>query len=491
MNRDATRGNRRVETRRAAEPPPGAALELGGYPGAEARTLDPPQRLLLRGRRGTCDSSSLRTARARPRVRDRSPPRGAEPGPASASTSARDDRDRRRRTTPTSNSSSVTSRIPRARSLDGPFDVIVLSDTVGSLEDCQRHLRTTCTRCVTARHRVVISYYSRLWGPVLSRRVIGQKMPQTEQNWLAARDIAGLLRLADFEVVRLRVAAARAEAGRRPRRLRQPLLGTLPGIRRLCLRNYVVARSTRSQTRRRSVGAVVIPCRNEAGNIAPAIDRLPRFCDDIEFIFVEGHSQRRHASTEIERVDRRSTRARHQAGASGRQGQGGRGTQGLRRRSRRRADDPRRRPHRRRPRTCRKFYEAIASGKGELVMGTRLVYPMEQEAMRALNIARQQGLLAAVHVAPQPAHHRHALRHEGDLSAGTTTDQARARLLRRVRPVRRLRPHLRRGQAEPQDRRGPGALRRPHVRQTQISRFRHGVLLPRMVVFAFRKLKAI
>src|SRR5690606_4490001 len=33
-----------------------------------------------------------------------------------------------------------------------------------------------------------------------------------------------------------------------------------------------------------------------------------------------------------------------------------------------------------------KFYNAIASGKGEFINGTRLVYPMENEAMRSLNL---------------------------------------------------------------------------------------------------------
>src|SRR3546814_14577648 len=32
-------------------------------------------------------------------------------------------------------------------------------------------------------------------------------------------------------------------------------------------------------------------CRNEKGNIEPAIRRMPRFAEDIEVIYVEGHSQ--------------------------------------------------------------------------------------------------------------------------------------------------------------------------------------------------------
>jgi hypothetical protein len=38
------------------------------------------------------------------------------------------------------------------------------------------------------------------------------------------------------------------------------------------------------------------------------------------------------------------------------------------------------------PEDLPKFFEAIASGKGEYINGTRLVYPMEKEAMRTLNL---------------------------------------------------------------------------------------------------------
>ena len=37
------------------------------------------------------------------------------------------------------------------------------------------------------------------------------------------------------------------------------------------------------------------------------------------------------------------------------------------------------------PKDLPRFYEALVSGKGELINGVRLVYSMEQEAMRTLN----------------------------------------------------------------------------------------------------------
>ncbi len=36
---------------------------------------------------------------------------------------------------------------------------------------------------------------------------------------------------------------------------------------------------------------VVVPARNERGNIEAAVQRIPRFTEELEIIFVEGHSQ--------------------------------------------------------------------------------------------------------------------------------------------------------------------------------------------------------
>jgi SAM-dependent methyltransferase len=149
--------------------------------------------------------------------------------------------------------------------LGGPFDVIVLSDAIGYLEDCQTTfaaLQPLCHRDT----RVVISYFSQTWRPVLKvAEKAGAKMPQPAQNWLSPHDIDNLLRLVDFEPIswewRLLL----------PRRLRgigpfvNRYLGTLPGVRRLSLRHYVVARSLRHVSPERPSASVIIPCRNEAG----------------------------------------------------------------------------------------------------------------------------------------------------------------------------------------------------------------------------------
>jgi hypothetical protein len=176
------------------------------------------------------------------------------------------------------------------RSLPGPFDVILITDTLGALDDCQRlfeNLHELCTR----ESRVIIAYFSHLWHPALKlAEIVGLRLPQPEQNVLAPADVQALVMLADFEAVkseaRLLAPIKMLGAGRLINRFVAPL----PLIRNLCLRHYTVVRSRRHAEAVASV-TIVIPARNERGNIEPAIRRMPRFADDMEIIFVEGHSK--------------------------------------------------------------------------------------------------------------------------------------------------------------------------------------------------------
>jgi len=373
-------------------------------------------------------------------------------------------------------------------SLTGPFDVIVLSDTIGTLEDCQATFERLHGLC-TPDTRLVVAYYSRLWEPVLRvGELIGQKMPILQQNWLSTGDIANLLRLADFDVIK------REWRQLLPKRLLG--LGTLvnsyiapwPVIRRACLRNYVVARSMKALTRRALSATVLIPCRNERGNIEAAVTRLPRFCDDIELLFVEGHS-RDGTLEEIRRVmaahPDRDIKVLRQNGT----GKGDAVRTGF---AAARGDVlmildadltmP--------PEWMPKFYEALVSGKGEFINGTRLAYPMENEAMQLLNhIAnrvfswlftwllnqRFTDTLCGTKVLTRKHYLSIAANrgYFGDFDPFGDFDLifGAAKLNLKVIEV-------------------PVAYASRTYGKTQISRFRHGWLLLRMVAFAFRKLKA-
>jgi SAM-dependent methyltransferase len=267
--------------------------------------------------------------------------------------------------------------------LGGPFDVIVLSDVLGSLEDCQAALDRLHSIC-TAETRVILTYFNQLWRPLLALgEMVGQRMPHPPQNWLSLPDLAGMLDLANFEVIRSEtrqiVPFGFLGVGIACNRFIAPL----PLIRRLGLRRYVVARSRVAERRRPTSCSVVIPCRNERGNIAAAVERLPDFCPDVEIIFVEGHS----ADGTLDECHR--VKAAHPGRDIKVAVQEGKG----------KGDAVRKGFAMARgevlmildadltvaPEDMGKFFDIIADGKGEFVNGTRLVYPMTSGAMRFLN----------------------------------------------------------------------------------------------------------
>ena len=377
--------------------------------------------------------------------------------------------------------------------IEGPFSHILLSGTIGFLDDIEETLRLL-RRVATPKTRIIVSYHSRAWEPILwAAEKLGMRMPQGQQNWLSTSDIVNLLDLAGWEPVR------REWRQLIPKRLFG--LGTLvnryvaplPGIRRLCVRNYVVARpqptveAVTVDGKPASV-TILIPCRNERGNIENAIRRLPRFAPDIEVIYVEGNSQD-NTFDECLRVRDAypdwDIKVMKQPG----KGKGDAVRAGF---AVARGDIliildadltvP--------PETMGKFYQAMVSGRGEFVNGTRLVYPMAPEAMRFLNFLANRAFarifsfllnqrftdtLCGTKVLWREDYetivaNRHYF---GDFDPFGDFDLIFGAAKQNLKIVEVPVRYADRSYGE-----------------TQISRFTHGWLLARMVVFAWKKLKA-
>ena len=130
--------------------------------------------------------------------------------------------------------------------------------------------------------------------------------------------------------------------------------------------------------------SVIVPTRNEAGNIAQIFARAPEMGRGTELIFVEGHSQDNTyevISQAITDHPERRCRLLQQTGV----GKGDAVRLGFERANGdilMILDADLTVP----PEDLPRFYEALRSGKGELVNGVRLVYPMEKQAMRFLNL---------------------------------------------------------------------------------------------------------
>jgi SAM-dependent methyltransferase len=375
------------------------------------------------------------------------------------------------------------------RSLPGPFDAIVVVDALGSLDDCQTMFESLHTLC-TRETRLVIGHFSHLWYPALKlSEAAGLKMPQPPQNVLAPADVRALAALADFDTVKNETRVLWPMRLLGLGRFINRFLAPFPLIRQLCLRHYTVCRSLRPPAPDVRSATIVIPARNERGNIEAAVKRIPRFADALEIIFVEGHSQD-GTWEEIERVVAAypgyDIKAMRQPGT-------GKGDAVFAAFAVARGDVliildadltvP--------PEQLPKFWDAIRSGKAEFVNGSRLVYPMDEEAMRFLNLVANKVF---------------SLLFTWLLSQRFTDTLCGTKAMYRSDYARLAAGRGYFGNFDPfgdfdlifgASKLGLKAVEVPiryasrSYGETQISRFRHGFMLLRMVLFAFMRIKAM
>ena len=279
-----------------------------------------------------------------------------------------------------------------AERLDAPalagrtFDYVVLSDVVGQLFDVWaafRALRRVCN----PHTRVVVTYYNFVWEPVLRLgEKLGRKMPVAPQNWLGMQDLRNLLELNHFEVVRSGVAQLLPVQVPLAAPLVNRYLATLPGLRAFALTQYFVCKLSNGGgpvPSRDFSCSVVVPCKNERGNIDDVVSRTPEMGKGTEIIFVDGNSDDGTVEA-IERhvaAGRRNLKLIHQGDGKGKGDAVRKGFAAATGDVLFILDADLTVP----PEELPKFYAAIAEGRGEFINGSRLVYPMEGEAMRFLN----------------------------------------------------------------------------------------------------------
>lgn len=370
--------------------------------------------------------------------------------------------------------------------VEGPFDIIIFSDTLNDLWDVQAALAEV-RRLSLPSTRLIINFYSGLWQlPLALAQAVDAASPMLPQNWLTPEDARNMLRLAGFEAIRSwqEILWPLPLGG-----LANKVLVRLWPFHELALSNFIVARPEAIPVRDLPSVSVVIPARNEAGNIGPIFRRTPRLGEDTELIFVEGHSRDDTYAT-IEREI-----AAHPEVRSCLLRQEGVG----------KADAVRLGfAHAAgdilmildadltvRPEDLPRFYEALCSGRGEFINGVRLVYPMEERAMQGLNLLGNK-LLSLVFswILGQPIK---------DTLCGT-------KILWREHYQRIAANRAFFGEFDPFGDYDlifgaaklnlkivdlPIRYRERTYGRTNISRWRHGILLFRMVAVAARKLKFV
>lgn len=286
----------------------------------------------------------------------------------------------------------VEFRVMEAESLDidEKFDVILLSNLVGYLDDVELVLDQVARLC-HRQTRVIITSYNKMWEPLISfAELVGIKRKGPEQNWLSKDDVANLLSLTGFETYRTNSCMLLPFNVPLLAPLFNRIVSHLPLMGYLSLNDYIFARPApedmlaSDEWRTRYSVSVVIPARNESGNIRAAVERVPDMGCHTEIIFVEGNSTD-DTWDEINRVaaeyeGRRDIKVARQDGRG--KGDAVRKGYGIATGDILMILDadltvP--------PEDLPKFYRAIATGRGEFINGVRLVYPMEKGSMRMLN----------------------------------------------------------------------------------------------------------
>jgi len=268
------------------------------------------------------------------------------------------------------------------------FDAIILSDLVNDLWDVQLVLERLHTMC-HFRTRIILTFYNNLWRiPLSVVRRLGLGAENLEQNWLAPNDVFNLIKLSGFESIKhipcilfpLSVPFLTNLANRY-------LVKFIP-FKWLALTNFIVARPIPKRKKRvleRNISvSVIVPARNEAGNIENILNRVPQLGRNTELIFVEGHSND-HTYETIKNIINQFPEKNYKLFRQKGKGKGDAVRLGF---GKAKGDIlmildadmtvP--------PEDLIRFYKALVSGRGEFINGVRLVYPIEDQSMRFLNI---------------------------------------------------------------------------------------------------------
>ncbi|KWT95093.1 glycosyltransferase [Candidatus Magnetominusculus xianensis] len=267
--------------------------------------------------------------------------------------------------------------------IEEKFDVVILSDLLHDLWDVEA-VFNQISRLTAPHTRIMINVYSRLWEmPLKLASALGLTHPRIEQNWLTVEDISNMLYLQDFELIARRREILWPMPGLLiSSLLNRGLVKTWP-ISEFALSNFIVCRPMPEKIDVQPVVSVVVPARNEAGNIASIFERTPQMGKSTELIFVEGHSTDNTYEVITDEI------LKHPDVNASVYRQSGKGKgDAVRLGFERAAGDvlmildadmtvaPEDLP---------RFYHAIYTGKGEFINGVRLVYSMEDNAMRFFN----------------------------------------------------------------------------------------------------------
>ena len=268
------------------------------------------------------------------------------------------------------------------------YDVVILSNLIGYLMDIQQVFEELHKVC-HPETKLIITYYNTFWEPLIKfAEFIGIKKKGPKQSWINRKDLANLLYLANFETYKQNSSMLFPFYVPLLSSFLNKFLSRLPVFNWFALNQYTFAQPftelSKKEVDEKYSTSVLIPARNESGNIENAILRMPNFGKHIEIIFVEGNStddtwakiqeiQQKYGDLFDIKVLQQPGKGKGDAVRAGYSIATGDILMIL--------DADLTVP----PEQLTKFYYAIATRKGGFINGTRLIYPMEKNAMRFLN----------------------------------------------------------------------------------------------------------
>jgi SAM-dependent methyltransferase len=268
-------------------------------------------------------------------------------------------------------------------------DAVICDRLCHSVLDVQA-LLAGLKRRLAPEGRIYLTAFSYLWEvPVRLAELAGLKRPAPQANWLSDADFRNLYDITGLEVVRyedrllLPVDLPVVSTALNRYAVRAPALKHASLYRIYVLRDRSMALGAAPAPRKASV-SVIVPTRNEAGNVAGAVARTPVMGASTELIFVEGHSTD-DTWAAIQRTVQAydgplKLRAFQQTG----KGKGDAVRLGFAHATGDALmilDADLTVP----PEELPTFYDVLTGGHADFVQGTRLVYPMEPGAMRFFN----------------------------------------------------------------------------------------------------------
>ena len=230
---------------------------------------------------------------------------------------------------------------------------------------------------------IVFNPYFRLLYPVAN--FLGLRDTAHPVTFITKVGINNIARATEYEIVRMRTSAYLPFRMLGIGDFLNSLLATIPLVRWLAFTTVIVLRPVKSCARPPSL-SIVIPARNESGNIENALKQLPEMEGvDLEVLFVEGNSTddtwaEINRVIELDQYSRFNPRAIKQTG-KGKKNATITGFDAASNQLVTVLDADLTMP----PEMVPRFYQAYCDGRADMINGNRLMYPMENDAMRFLN----------------------------------------------------------------------------------------------------------